>query len=178
MVTASHNGPQDNGFKIVDPSGSMLDASWESVAEALANAKTADAVQQIVTEDAKGFGLAALLLSNADGQHVVAKVTPAPVVLHVFVCTSSLFLLFLVQVLVGRDTRYSGEILSRAVEAGASAIGVQAHVIDLPVTTPELHYRVATSNLASVYFIFSFFHLFTPALPTSRVCFTRRVNKA
>jgi phosphoacetylglucosamine mutase len=31
MVTASHNAEPDNGIKMVDPDGGMLDASWEQV---------------------------------------------------------------------------------------------------------------------------------------------------
>ena len=31
MVTASHNAEPDNGIKMVDPDGGMLDASWEKV---------------------------------------------------------------------------------------------------------------------------------------------------
>lgn len=37
MVTASHNPPADNGVKIVDPLGSMLESSWEVYATDLAN---------------------------------------------------------------------------------------------------------------------------------------------
>lgn len=38
MITASHNPPPDNGVKIVDPHGEMLEASWEKHATVLANA--------------------------------------------------------------------------------------------------------------------------------------------
>ena len=38
MVTASHNGKQDNGLKIFEQDGSMLDPAWEKLAEALVNA--------------------------------------------------------------------------------------------------------------------------------------------
>lgn len=37
MVTASHNAEPDNGIKMVDPDGGMLDASWEQYAADLAN---------------------------------------------------------------------------------------------------------------------------------------------
>ena len=37
MVTASHNPVQDNGVKLVDPMGEMLEQSWEAHATALAN---------------------------------------------------------------------------------------------------------------------------------------------
>lgn len=37
MITASHNPPNDNGVKIVEPDGSMLIQSWEPLATDLAN---------------------------------------------------------------------------------------------------------------------------------------------
>ncbi|XP_025603088.2 phosphoacetylglucosamine mutase [Athalia rosae] len=37
MITASHNEEHDNGVKIVDPAGEMLEASWEQIATELAN---------------------------------------------------------------------------------------------------------------------------------------------
>lgn len=40
MITASHNAEIDNGIKIVDPDGGMLDQSWEPLAESLVNAST------------------------------------------------------------------------------------------------------------------------------------------
>ncbi|KAJ7125626.1 phosphoacetylglucosamine mutase [Mycena crocata] len=42
MVTASHNPEQDNGVKLVDPRGEMLDSSWEIHATTLSNAQTTD----------------------------------------------------------------------------------------------------------------------------------------
>ncbi|PGH32582.1 phosphoacetylglucosamine mutase [[Emmonsia] crescens] len=38
MITASHNPAQDNGIKLVDPMGEMLEADWEKYATRLANA--------------------------------------------------------------------------------------------------------------------------------------------
>ena len=37
MITASHNPEEDNGVKLVDPMGEMLESSWESIATKLAN---------------------------------------------------------------------------------------------------------------------------------------------
>jgi phosphoacetylglucosamine mutase len=37
MITASHNPEEDNGLKLVDPSGEMLASEWEEVAEKIAN---------------------------------------------------------------------------------------------------------------------------------------------
>lgn len=42
MVTASHNPEADNGVKLVDPRGEMLEAAWETHATVLANASTTD----------------------------------------------------------------------------------------------------------------------------------------
>ena len=39
MITASHNPEEDNGVKLVDPKGEMLDQSWEEVATQIANIK-------------------------------------------------------------------------------------------------------------------------------------------
>lgn len=53
MVTASHNPPQDNGVKVVDPLGSMLESSWEKYATDLANAshsELAGTVEKLVKE--------------------------------------------------------------------------------------------------------------------------------
>ncbi|XP_034947375.1 phosphoacetylglucosamine mutase [Chelonus insularis] len=38
MITASHNEESDNGVKLVDPSGEMLEAAWENIANNLVSA--------------------------------------------------------------------------------------------------------------------------------------------
>ncbi|KIK47847.1 hypothetical protein CY34DRAFT_798926 [Suillus luteus UH-Slu-Lm8-n1] len=53
MVTASHNPEPDNGVKLVDPRGEMLESSWEAHATALANAPNSVAFIAAVDEVVK-----------------------------------------------------------------------------------------------------------------------------
>ncbi|CAG8702110.1 11200_t:CDS:10, partial [Gigaspora rosea] len=55
MITASHNPEADNGVKLVDPSGEMLEQQWEGYATQLANAQSDDdliaVIKSIVSEN-------------------------------------------------------------------------------------------------------------------------------
>ncbi|KAI8968495.1 hypothetical protein BDF20DRAFT_896702 [Mycotypha africana] len=50
MITASHNPEEDNGVKLVDPRGEMLEQSWEAYATKLANAKDGETLVQAVED--------------------------------------------------------------------------------------------------------------------------------
>jgi len=39
MITASHNPEEDNGVKLIDPAGEMLETAWETHATSLANVR-------------------------------------------------------------------------------------------------------------------------------------------
>ncbi|KAG6588490.1 Phosphoacetylglucosamine mutase, partial [Cucurbita argyrosperma subsp. sororia] len=48
MITASHNKESDNGVKIADSNGGMLDQEWQPFAEALANASSSHDLFQLI----------------------------------------------------------------------------------------------------------------------------------
>jgi phosphoacetylglucosamine mutase len=50
MVTASHNPEQDNGLKLVEASGEMLEPAWEAHATQLAQAQTEEQLLQALVE--------------------------------------------------------------------------------------------------------------------------------
>lgn len=47
MITASHNPVDDNGFKMIDFTGGMLDHSWEGVCTSIANESDANLEESI-----------------------------------------------------------------------------------------------------------------------------------
>lgn len=57
MITASHNPQNDNGVKLIDPQGEMLDSSWEGLATKLANAPSNQDVCVILLNIADKYGI-------------------------------------------------------------------------------------------------------------------------
>lgn len=71
MVTASHNAVQDNGVKLIDPMGEMLEAAWENYATELANSED---IGQCLRDLTKRVKSACQDWSN-DGNIVLARDT-------------------------------------------------------------------------------------------------------
>ncbi|EWC47247.1 hypothetical protein DRE_03366 [Drechslerella stenobrocha 248] len=57
MITASHNPPCDNGVKLIDPLGEMLESSWEAHGTSLANAASDDDVYELYSKLERDFGV-------------------------------------------------------------------------------------------------------------------------
>ncbi|KAK2582453.1 hypothetical protein KPH14_004759 [Odynerus spinipes] len=69
MITASHNVESDNGVKLVDPNGEMLEASWEKIADDLANANDSDVttvIQRIMNEQTINMSVSATVVTGRD----------------------------------------------------------------------------------------------------------------
>ncbi|XP_016500325.1 phosphoacetylglucosamine mutase [Nicotiana tabacum] len=116
MITASHNKVSDNGIKVADPSGGMLTQDWEPFSDAIANAPDPHSLLQLITEFVKKEEI------GFEGRQPAAEV------------------------LLGRDTRPSGEALLEAAKQGITSI-IGAIGTDMGVvTTPQLHWMVRARN--------------------------------
>jgi phosphoacetylglucosamine mutase len=118
MVTASHNGPADNGLKMTDHDGGMLAASWEGYATQLANA-----------EESEVFTTLVKILDSEDMSS----------------CYKSLEGCVRPQVFLGMDTRTHSPRLIECCRLGISVLGAKVTNIGI-VTTPQLHHQVYTHN--------------------------------
>ncbi|XP_037933349.1 phosphoacetylglucosamine mutase isoform X2 [Teleopsis dalmanni] len=72
MITASHNPEPDNGVKLIDPKGEMLEASWESIATDLANVTDQELeahVKKIINENNIDIGSSSNVFVGMDNRY-------------------------------------------------------------------------------------------------------------
>lgn len=119
MITASHNPIGDNGVKLVDGNGEMLDPSWEGIVEDFCNLSSSDEIDESFNKT-----LGSIL------EHWTLDVVSRHKV-----------------VIIGHDTRPScKELVALAIE-GLRTLEPYVRFVDYgEVTTPILHYLVAESN--------------------------------
>ena len=126
MITASHNPAEDNGCKLVDPHGDMLEAKWEKYATELVNSNDLPQTLLQLCQGELKISIDKFDAQNSQGQ----KVRP--------------------RVVVGYDTRPSSLLLFEAFKAGVEALGGQLVNYGL-LSTPQLHYMVRCLNTDSAY---------------------------
>lgn len=72
MITASHNVGSDNGVKLIDPAGEMLDSSWETIATSLANVEDSNlisTIERIISEQKINMSINATVITGRDTRH-------------------------------------------------------------------------------------------------------------
>ena len=124
MITASHNPAEDNGVKLVDPMGDMLEQSWETYATVLANTPN--------DQLAKAYEF----FVNQTLVDEIRQVHDRPA-----------------KVVFARDTRASGPGLVKALKAALDAVNVEYKDYGI-MTTPQLHYVVRCINTAGTPYAF------------------------
>lgn len=69
MITASHNIGSDNGVKLIDPAGEMLEAAWEHIATNLVNVEDSNLVstiEHIIKEQNVNMSTNAVVITGRD----------------------------------------------------------------------------------------------------------------
>ncbi|KAL0860987.1 hypothetical protein ABMA27_009516 [Loxostege sticticalis] len=80
MITASHNLEPDNGVKLIDPDGEMLEGSWEEIATRLANVSDNDlesTTGQVIKQVGADMSLKASVFIGMDTRYTSPRLAAA-----------------------------------------------------------------------------------------------------
>lgn len=124
MTTASHNLVEDNGVKMIDPDGGMLEPAWEVHAAELANKTTPEESLEFFKTLAKKLKMRT---SEEKGEFKILADSDAA------------------RVCLARDTRPHSAKLSELALKGAEALGATTSDYGV-LTTPQLHFIVQHTN--------------------------------
>ncbi|KAI5688844.1 Phosphoglucomutase [Leishmania braziliensis] len=117
MITASHNPYMDNGFKIIDPDGGMLVASWEEWCTRAANAPSGSDLKQVMMD----------CLAHDPNAFQLKQYSRC-------------------QVHFSRDTRPSGEEIANAGLRTLRLLQNITPRSYPPISTPYMHFAIAKAN--------------------------------
>lgn len=115
LITASHNPAQDNGIKLIDHMGEMFDSTWETIADKIVNCPNKDLFSELNK------------IHRTHGNYRQFGVGPRA------------------NIIIGRDSRESGKILTEQVKEVLSHLNCQVHDYK-EVSTPQFHWLVNQSN--------------------------------
>jgi len=140
MVTASHNPGEDNGMKLVDGNGNMLETSWERIAEEIVNAPTSPSS---LTMEGDGGNSALRPQTLLEVMVRLIEEEGLNIESSSFQTNSSSFT---PQVVLGMDTRPHSPSILRSIQDCVNSLGGECIIQNCPVTTPMLHTFVTYVN--------------------------------